>query len=144
MTHPQKTQREKGQSLVEMAVGVTFLLLLLSGIVDLGRAFFSYIAIRDAAQEGALYGSYSPADVTGIAKRVRSSSSYPVNLNNTTDISVNTSLSGAACAGNAVTVTVQYKFPISMPFIGAVIGRQMIPLKAAVTDTILRPKCVTP
>jgi Flp pilus assembly protein TadG len=40
---------------------VTFLLvLLLAGIVDLGRAFHTYIVITNAAREGARYGSRAP------------------------------------------------------------------------------------
>jgi len=43
--------QEKGQSLVEFAFGLVILMILISGIVDLGRAFFTYMALNDAAQE---------------------------------------------------------------------------------------------
>ncbi len=67
-----KNKRESGQSLVELALSFTFILLILSGAVDIGRAFFSYIAIRDAAQEGAVYGALYP-DATDVTTRVRNS-----------------------------------------------------------------------
>ena len=55
-----QARKEQGQSLVELALSLTLLLLLLGGAIDLGRMFFTYIALRDAAQEGAIYGSYCP------------------------------------------------------------------------------------
>ena len=60
--HPvSKSMREKpnenGQSLVEFGVSVVILLILSAGVVDAGRAFFVYMAMRDAVQEGALFGS---------------------------------------------------------------------------------------
>ena len=44
---------ERGQSLVELALVLPLLILLLAGVADLGRAFFSYIQITNAAREGA-------------------------------------------------------------------------------------------
>ena len=64
-------RHQRGQALVEFALGITFLLILLVGVIDLGRAFFIYISMMDAAQEGAAYGSISPLDVSGIRQRVR-------------------------------------------------------------------------
>jgi Flp pilus assembly protein TadG len=49
------TMREKGQSLVELAISLPVILLILLGTFDFGMALFSYSIIRDAAQEGALY-----------------------------------------------------------------------------------------
>ena len=57
---------ENGQSFVEMAIALVILLLLVGGIVDLGRAFFSTMTLRDAVQEGALYGSIDPTNTTTI------------------------------------------------------------------------------
>ena len=48
---------ERGQSLVELAISLVILLYLLSGAVEFGILFFQYVQLRDAAQEGALYGS---------------------------------------------------------------------------------------
>ncbi len=61
---------ERGQSLVELAISLTVILLLLSGAVSFGMALFSYVAIRDAAQEGALYGSFNPYADTGVGSPV--------------------------------------------------------------------------
>jgi Flp pilus assembly protein TadG len=132
---------ERGQSLVELAVSITVILLLLAGAVDFSIAYFSFAAMQDAAQEGALYGSVNPTDTAGIITRVRRASSNPVDLENETLVNVTVTLNGDACEGNEVTVNVIYDYPISMPFIGAIIGSQTITLNASVTDTILQPPC---
>lgn len=50
----------RGQGLVEFALSITILLLLMMGTVDLGRAFVVWLAIHDAAAEGALYAAVNP------------------------------------------------------------------------------------
>jgi len=55
-----RTPRQRGQSLVELALVVPVVLLLLGGAVDLGRVFYSQIAITDAAREGALWAVQHP------------------------------------------------------------------------------------
>lgn len=49
-----------GQTLVEFALVVPVLLLLLGGAIDLGRVFYSQIAITGAAREGALWAVQHP------------------------------------------------------------------------------------
>jgi Flp pilus assembly protein TadG len=132
---------ESGQSLVELAVSLTVILLLLAGAVDFSIAYFSFAAMQDAAQEGALYGSLNPTDTTGIVTRVRRASSNPVNLEDESRVNVTVNLPGDACEGNEIQVSVIYDYPISMPFIGTIIGSQTITLNASVTDTILQPPC---
>jgi hypothetical protein len=63
--------KEKGQSLLELAVSLVVLLILLAGVVDFGRIAFYYIALRDAAQEGASYGSIFPNDNYQIFERTK-------------------------------------------------------------------------
>ncbi|HEY4634032.1 MAG TPA: TadE family protein [Candidatus Limnocylindrales bacterium] len=53
-------RRLRGQSLVEFALVTPILLLIFAGAADLGRAFYAYVAIENAAKEGALFGSRSP------------------------------------------------------------------------------------
>ena len=45
-----------GQELIEFAIVLPFLFLVLFGVIDLGRIFFSAIVITNAAREGARYG----------------------------------------------------------------------------------------
>src|ERR1051326_8029289 len=89
------TKSQRGQSLVEMAVSIMLLLLLIVGAVEFGMAFFQFVQLRDAAQEGALYGSISfsaktgpSADLTNIELRTRNASGSPVDLTNTSTVTV--------------------------------------------------------
>lgn len=61
--HISKSQRreaQSGQSLVEMAIGMVILVMLMSGLLDFGRLFFSYLALEDAVGEAALFLSVFP------------------------------------------------------------------------------------
>ena len=53
-------RRSRGQSLVEFALVTPLLLLVFAGAADFGRAFYAYVAIENAAKEGALYGARAP------------------------------------------------------------------------------------
>ena len=132
---------EKGQSLTEVAVSFTLLLMVLAVAVEGGRIFSSFIAVRDASEEGALHAIYNPEDSAGIESRVRTTSSNPINLSDTNLVSVSSTINGNACAGNTVTITVTYTFTITMPFIGAVLGTQSFPLTATAISTIIVPAC---
>ena len=61
-----KDRHDRGANLVEMALVTVLLLLLLAGIADLGRAFYTYIVIANASREGARYASRFPNDANGI------------------------------------------------------------------------------
>jgi Flp pilus assembly protein TadG len=129
---------ERGQSLVELGISLVILLYLLSGAAEFGVLFFQFVQLRDAAQEGALYGSMDPANTVAITQRVQASSNSPIDL---TTITPTITYSGTACEGNAITVTLTYNHHIFMPFIPQLLSRTDIPLTAQVTDTILRPVC---
>src|ERR1044072_5080717 len=142
--------RERGQSLVELGVSLVILLYLLSGAAEFGVLFFQYVQLRDAAQEGALYGSMNPyidsvvvdgkftvgepVNQAAIETRVRGASSSPINLGDTSKVTVVASGDGMYCEGHAVQVTVSFTHHVFMPFIPQLIGRTDIPLSASVTD----------
>ena len=60
---------EHGQNLIELAIVTPLLVLLLTGVADLGRAFFSYIQITNAAREGARAASRLPCDAGDATQR---------------------------------------------------------------------------
>lgn len=145
MKHQTSTKSSRGQSLVEFAISLTAILILLAGAVDFGIGLFHYIAMRDAAQEGALYGSMNPANTSGIRQRAANASGadgliFDLYDNGAGPLAINIAYTGAQCEGNGITVTLEYDYPISMPFIGAFVG-DFIRLRASVTDTILTPPC---
>lgn len=57
-----RPHRYHGQSLIEMALMLPFLLILILGGVDLGRLFFAKTIVTNAAREGAYYLSTHPLD----------------------------------------------------------------------------------
>ncbi len=143
--HSRCSPVERGQSLMEMAVSLVVLLVILAGIVDLGRMFFTYIGMRDAAQEGIVYAITEPAECAEIENRIVAL------LTDDSGIQISIVMNGVecsladaqdACSGNTVEViVVDPDFALSMPFLGAFLGRQSIRLEAGVTGTILRPSC---
>jgi len=147
---------KRGQSLVELAVSLPVMVLILLGTVDFGMAIFSYSILRDAAQEGALYGSFDPANKAGIENRARNISprgegedvfSSPVQLNDTSLVKVDVKAIGDACQGstrgksNTIQVSVSYNYPFLMPFIGQIVGSDTITLTGVATNMILQPPC---
>jgi Flp pilus assembly protein TadG len=149
--------KRNGQSLIEFAITLPILVLLLLGTIDFGMAIFSYSMLRDAAQEGAFYGSFNPENTAEIENRARNISpraedeifSSPVRLTDAEEIGVNVQVLGAACQGatngvaNSIRVDVTYKYPILMPIIGQLIGSGKIPLRGSATNIILQPSCPT-
>ena len=136
---------ERGQSLVEFALMITLLLLLLAGILDLGRAYFTFLALRDAAGEGAYYGSVYPnwhtvadnADPNNVEYRVKNSAPSGGLVNwDTVTVGVNAPDTSPA---NPITVTATYSYTLVTPFIGAIVGSQTLPLTASAVAEILSP-----
>jgi Flp pilus assembly protein TadG len=156
------TSREHGQSLVEFAISLTILLILVAGIFDAARALFTYLSLRDAAQEGALYASINPTDTDEIVARACQASDVLNNLgancheeacdaNDQYCVDIDVNLTGLACMGatngvaHGVEVVVNYpNYPLTMPLIGQLIGREgtyTVPISASVIDTIITPTC---
>jgi hypothetical protein len=138
-------QQKNGQSLVEFAAGITLLLIILAGVVDVSRLLFTYLTYRDAAEEGALYGSVFPTYCNQIQDRSLSTLGYPsgVQANVKVDaVSCLSATSNQACLGHTITVEVRDpNFDITMPFLGAIIGTNHFPLSASVINTIVRTPC---
>jgi hypothetical protein len=132
---------EKGQSLLEFGISFVVLMYLLGGLVEFGIIFFQYVQLKDAAQEGALYGSLHPYDTVSIEQRVRGSSFNPIDLSNP-EVEIFTSYpDGSLCEGYGVKVSVVYPHKIFMPFIPQLFGQESILLNGEVVDTILDQTC---
>jgi Flp pilus assembly protein TadG len=150
--------RENAQSMVEFAISAIIILMLLVGVADLGRALFTYLSIRDAAQEGAVYGAVCPLNAGNIVSRVRMTSTTPVDLRDTDHVVVlctyeyrhpvtgNNSTANCGTSesnvyplpGQAVRVSVTFNnFTVTTPLAGSLLG-QTLTLRAEVNDTILR------
>jgi len=60
--HPRsfRNRTERGANLVEVALVLPLLFLLLMGVADLGRAFYTYVSLTNAAREGARFAARFP------------------------------------------------------------------------------------
>jgi Flp pilus assembly protein TadG len=152
-----KCKSERGQSLVELGISLLILLWLLAGAAEFGILFFQFVQLRDAAQEGALFGSMNPTSTSwaNIEARARGASASPINLADPTKVDVSIFVDGTlvwkngaaqgsttvACEGHGIQVTVDFKHQVFMPFMPQILNRSEIPLSATVVDTILTPIC---
>lgn len=141
---------ERGQSFMELAVSMVFLLILFSAAVDLGWAFYTMISLRDTAQEAASFGAMC-TNQTKVEERLKLSASAPIDMKQIADIKVCFSSPGSpgSCKasgivrGDDVTVTVRYMHQIVTPFVGAFINTQEYPLVVTVSDTVMQDKQAT-
>lgn len=138
---------------MELAVSVTILLIIVAGLIDLGRVIFYYLSLRDAAQEAMIYGSIYPTfcdQIRGMVMSNVNDTSLQVDVlydgNNTFNgYACSPQLSQHNCEGKQIYVIVtQPNFPLSMPMIGGIIGTQNIRLEARIKGTVLSPVCPSP
>ncbi|NIM93040.1 MAG: hypothetical protein GTO18_04930 [Anaerolineales bacterium] len=134
-----KDRSERGQSLSELSVLLTVIMVLLAGILDVGRVYYSFLALKNAAAEGAAYGSIEPLDLAGIESRTIGES--PSGLIDWSNVTVTSTIEGAPCRGNTIKVHAAFDYTIITPFIGTIIGGQSLPLTAEVSNSILAPAC---
>ncbi|MER3501500.1 MAG: pilus assembly protein TadE [Candidatus Fervidibacterota bacterium] len=97
----------RGQTLAEFAVSAAVALLVLIGMMELGRYLFVINALRNAVREGARYAIVRPWDEAGIQQRVRQSATGADANNLTVQVTFNPP---TRTSGSLVTVTVVYPF----------------------------------
>lgn len=150
-SHPR--HGEEGQSLVELAIMMVVLLTILSGVVDLGRVYFTYLALQHAAGEGATYGSMFPtrhypqpcddsrycptsaADPNNVLYRVKHEN--PSRLVEWSGITVMVELvDDITSAGSPITVIVEYEYEVMTPVVEVIAG-PTITLRATAVNTII-------
>lgn len=136
----------RGQALIETALVTIALLLLLSVLVDGGRAYFTYIALQNSVGEGALYGSIFPwarhsgfrADPDNILYRTKYESTSrwldPTKMTVTVGFP-----SGGMVLGRPVVVTARYPFDLIGPLPGMLGFPTQITLVAQARQTIVAP-----
>jgi Flp pilus assembly protein TadG len=158
---PGKDQR--GQSLVEFSLMMVFLVVLLMGILDLARAYFTYLALKDAVAEGAYFASAFPqcVDDNGVALgedglendgaacagdhnvlfRVQHSS-VQGGLIDWRAATITTTLPSDLEAGQVLTVSASYQYQLITPFVGTITNGQALTLTASSAATVIRvPNC---
>ena len=137
---PRSHTNERGQSLTELALFMVFLLIVLAGIVDIGRAFLVYIEMRDVAQEAALISTYKANTCNQLIARVKNSTDSLEELVDSSKVEISCSPSNICniTAGDNITITARYDdFPLTMPFLGVLVGGQTVDISASIIDTVV-------
>ncbi len=123
------TTRDRGQSLVEMALVMPILILILMGLFDLGRAIVAYNTVSEAARNGARVSivNQTTADICQVAAERAVALALPTACApnaNSPGVWVTASSGGASCTAiNCVqTVKVTYRFSPITPIIGSILG----------------------
>ena len=125
--------KEKGQSIIEVALILPVMLLILAGALDLGRLYYVTVALTDAAGEGANYAAINPHDSDGIVSRVQDASGGMVQIE-TEDIAVDCPV---VSPGRAVTVTVSYDFTVATPIVNMIVPGGVLELRGVAAESIL-------
>ena len=154
---------ERGQSFVELAISLVFLLVLFSVMVDLGYAFYTMITLRDTVQEAATYGAICPIkEVAAVApnpptlsrnealikERLKVSAIAPIDMKDVTLVTVKfTKANGdiitppdLPVVGGSVIIEATINHHILVPFAATFIGTTDYPLTVTVAETVVRSK----
>ena len=136
-------RRTRGQALVEFALLSPVLVMMVLGVIDLGRAFYTYEALANAAREGARYCSLHAHDSNLVSGANVSSSTIDRVTGELAGTVSNISVFGAttsdpACDttvddGSPVTVSVSTTFTPITPLIGSVLPGGSLTIEASVT-----------
>ena len=144
---PQKflAHSERGQSLVEMTLGFVILLLVASGLLDLGRLYFIYIALEDGAGEAATYLAINPAcayatdgancaDPSNAEYRAKNAGGYLVDWS---DATVTITRPTPYAQGDEIGVQIAYTFKLITPVIPDIAGADTLTLTADAESVVL-------
>lgn len=140
--------RSPGQALVEFALILPVFLLLLVMAIDFGRLFYTWIALHNAAREGANQGANTPAVTAQITakaggekssqgQRGEGSAAISIACADPTGTTIPcTTASGGGGAGNTLTVTVSEPFSFLTPLVNGAFGGSL-QMTASATSTVL-------
>lgn len=134
MKHKEKNKLDRGQSLVEFAIVLPIIIMILLGLLDFGRAFFTLVALHDAADEGATYAAIRPNDVAGIQLRTAEASTRLIPIEQD---DVNVVYPPALVAGAPITVTIDYVLELYTPLVQEMLPGDELILVGTATQPII-------
>ncbi|WP_263419482.1 TadE family protein [Terriglobus albidus] len=136
-----RLQADDGSALIEFIFIAFMFIIVLAGVVELGRMVLVYTTVANAARAGARYaivhggdrtgsgvdgpsGPGSPCTCTQITTVVKNFAS--AGLVNTANLTVTVNYpNGSNAAGKAVTVTVSYPYDPLIPYFSTILNRTM-------------------
>lgn len=139
-----KRHLERGQALVETAIGFLFILVILLGMLDMGRLYFLYIALEDSAGEAALFLAinYTCKDDSKTQCADPNNAYYRAEhaVDNDLDWSkatITVEQPDGVGTGGKVVVTIEYPFTLLTPIISQIVGDDTIKLTGSATQTMV-------
>lgn len=141
--------KQQGQSLLELALVLPFLLIVVMSVLELGMINLTAITLRDAVQEAASYASVCPTDNAAVRNRLRQSSTFPGDLSGVSDGDITICVINAGsstCGGNgiigsSVRVSLDYDYSVMTPLLAAMVGGTQMNLPASVERIIISTAC---
>lgn len=124
---------ERGSSLAELALLLPVLLLMILGLLELGRSFRAYITLNNAAREGARWLTVYPSDSSGARTLITTEAARAGLKANQITITI-TPVKSQYQAGDLVTVRVLCTYPL---LFGAITKLPTISFAAQVTMRVL-------
>ncbi len=150
-TNPHHSRGQSGQSFVEMAIGMVVLIVLIGGLLDIGRAFLILVAVENATGEGALYGATHPAcltddhaanicqDTESVSGRVREEGKPVIDMTaDNSQVDVEIEDGAAVTAGSTLRVDVTYTYTPLTP-IGFLIWGDTAEVRATARQQVNSP-----
>jgi len=114
-THGGRLESERGQSIVEFAIVMPFLVFLLLAICQFGLAFHNYLSITDAVRVGAREAAVSRTASGGACPAARAAIQSTVSATQLGVISGRITCNAGASVGDPVTISIAYPFSIGLP-----------------------------
>ena len=124
--------RERGQSITEFALILPVLLIVMAGLLDLGRLYYSYVAVTDAAGEGAAYAAIHPNDADEIVARAQDATGGLITI----DEDMVEVYTPPDMPAQAIAVAVSYEFTLVTPFVNVLLPDGLT-LRAVAIELIL-------
>lgn len=142
---------ERGQSFVEMSIGMVVLIVLIGGLFDVGRAFLILVSVENATGEGALYGATHPECLTmdhapslcqgteSVRGRIREEGKPLLDITNANSvITVEIENGGLVTADSTLRVDVEYTYSPVTP-IGHLLWGSNAKVKASARQRVMSP-----
>lgn len=115
----------RGQNLVEFAVGIILTLAMLFAVIEFGRMMLVYTTLVNAARIGVRYAMVNGSDtsttttqITNVVNDYLSAAPIATSGSGAATVSVSYPASGATTPGNPVEVTVSYTYQPMLNYFG--------------------------
>ena len=99
-----------GQALVEFALLATFLITLLLGIFDFGRAYYTQVQIKNAVGDAGYYAIQNPTDTSGTQTAIKRQLGNLQPAISNSDIAI-------SCTGGTTKIRVTYQYHLIFSWI---------------------------